>query len=308
MSTPRRAVLVLILIFGLSILIFEKGIFVKNAFAQTIQDFFNVKENPVNYDPAYSVLRGQKRPKSIDECLFKKEYFYNENHNIWVDGMERCQFNAKGVLAKTSGEQQIRDNKISTDLKDEQACQGRREREILKNGAPSEDQARQWSDHCSYLGSIGGAGPRPYPTDQSASDFGGTRYIGTPRFPGGGGAVGGGAGAGGSTPPPKPGSFEEVYRGTGVQVPSKDLVAKGISKETSLIKLIVFYTNASLPYVSVIAVFVFVAAGLYYILSFANEELNTKAKTMMTYVVIGIIIIFSAYTIVNTLLRFSEFT
>lgn len=273
------------------------------AFAQTIQDFFNVKENPVNYDPAYSVLRGQKRPKSIDECLFMKEYFYNDIHNIWVTGMERCEINAKGVLAKTSGEQQTRDNKVSTDLKDEQACQGRREREILKNGAPSEDQARQWSDHCSYLGTIGGAGPRPYPSDTNSADFGGTRYIGMPRLPAGGGAATGG---GPSTPTAtKP---FEIYSGTGVRVPEKELVAKGISKETSLIKLIVFYTNASLPYVSVIAVFVFVAAGLYYILSFTNEELNTKAKTMMTYVVIGIIIIFSAYTIVNTLLRFAEFT
>lgn len=306
MFIKKTVVIVAILVSGLGILRFENGLFIESTFAQTLQDFFNVKENPVNYDPSYSVLRGQKRPKSIDECLFMKEYFYNEFHNVWVDGMERCEFNSKGVMAKTSGEQQSRDNKISTDLKDEQACQGRREREILKNGTPSEDQARQWSDHCSYLGTIGGAGPRPYPTDQgSSADFAGTRYIGTPRLPGGAGA---GAGAGGAgTGTGKPGDFA-VFDGKGVQVPTPDLVAKGISKEKSLIKLIVFYTNATLPYVSVVAVFVFVTAGLYYIFSFANEELNTKAKTMMTYVVIGIMIIFSAYTIVNTLLRFAEFT
>ena len=189
MFIKKTALMLAMLIFWLFILGFENSGFVENTFAQTIQDFFNVKERPVNYDPSYSVLRGQKRPKSIDECLFEKEYFYNEFHNIWVEGMERCEFNAKGVLAKTIGEQLIQDNKISTDLKDEQACQGRREREILKHGKPSEEKARQWSDHCSYLGTIGGAGPRPYPSDSGSSDFGGTRYIGTPRFPGGGGGT-----------------------------------------------------------------------------------------------------------------------
>ena len=76
----------------------------------------------------------------------------------------------------------------------------------------------------------------------------------------------------------------------------------GAVPKTSTVAL----TNATLPYVSVLAVFVFVAAGLYYILSFTDEELHNKAKTMMTYVVIGIVIIFSAYTVVNTLLSFSQ--
>ena len=99
--------------------------------------------------------------------------------------------------------------------------------------------------------------------------------------------------------------FSPLYDGPGVQVPSPDIAAKGIIKETSLINLIVFYTNASLPYVSVLGVLAFVGAGMFYILSFANEDLNGKAKNMMTYVVIGIIIIISAYTIVNTLLSFA---
>ena len=111
----------------------------------------------------------------------------------------------------------------------------------------------------------------------------------------------------GVTPGSSSTNFSPVYEGPGVQVPSAELIPSGISKRQSLIELIVFYTNVTLPYVSVIAVLAFVAAGLFYILSFTNEELNGKAKNIMTYVVIGIIIIFSAYTVVNTLLGLIAF-
>lgn len=100
--------------------------------------------------------------------------------------------------------------------------------------------------------------------------------------------------------------FNPVYTGPGVQVPGAALVATGISKETSLVDLIIFYTNVTLPYVSVISIFAFVVAGLYYILTFANEELNAKAKTIMIYVVIGIVIIMSSFTLVNVLLSLSS--
>lgn len=316
--------------------------------AQTIDDFFNFGNKPVNYDPPYSVTRGQKRPDSIDECLKRKEFSYNEQHNIWVKGLVRCKVNPKGVLSKADI------NGISEKPEDEQACSGKRERQIIVHGTPDEDAARYWAEHCSYLGALGGAQPaglNPSRTGSgSPSVYGQTP---SPRTSSGSG-LSLGSGAGTSSSSGTSGSlprqsdleiydflisnnratgsetvaernrlidqyrntsgqvgtsgFESVYTGTGVKVPDASLVAKGISKERSLIKLIVFYTNATLPYVSVISVFAFVSAGLYYILSFTNEELNAKAKSMMIYVVIGIIIIFSAYTIVNTLLRFAEFT
>ncbi len=322
------------------------------ASAQSLDDFFNLGNYPVNYDQPPQIGRGTKSPDSIDNCLLRKEYFFNEVHNVWVEGLQRCKVNSKGILSKATFEG-IGES-ISTEPADEQLCVQKRERQILVNGVPSEDEARRWSERCSYLGTVGGAGPvgtgsqssnfsQFYNTNNSSSSFSSNTGSGTTRV---------NPVTGGPLAPDTPITVSEdeakqsllknevyrnasdqdkqimvaeeikrlqsaggsssssptlIYQGEGIQVPAESLVADGISKETSLIKLIVFYTNATLPYVSVISVFVFVVAGLFYILSFTNEELNGKAKNMMMYVVIGIVIIFSAYTVVNTLLSFSTF-
>ncbi len=272
-------------------------------------------------------IYGLEECRPIDECLLRKEYHFNEIYNMWVDNLVRCKVNTKGVLSTATYSDATNGSIISEDTVEEQKCAGRREGEILKNGDPSKDAALYWSGHCSYLGTIGGVGPPgPKKVDGDTTGGGGG---GTPSAPN----VGNGGGTG-TTQMTKDQAkealkgilktdptddqvntflnqikgFTPVFQGLGVSVPSSDLVAKGISKEKNLIKLLVFYTNATLPFVSVVAVFVFVAAGLYYIFSFVDESLKDKAKTMMTYVVIGIIIIFSAYTIVNTLLRLSEFS
>lgn len=320
--------------------------------AQSLDDFFNFGNYPVNYDQPPQIGRGTKNPDSIDNCLLRKEYFFNEKHNVWVDGLQRCKVNAKGILSKATfagiGED------ISTDPVDEQLCVQKREGQILVNGVPSEDEARRWSERCSYLGTVGGAGP--VGTTSQSSNY--SQFFNNNNNTGSGTGYRaptptGTTPSGGPLPPDVPVTvseleaerslgnskllglspiersaaiqqeklrleslarsstsstdFSPIYTGVGIQVPDESLVAGGISKERSLIQLIVFYTNATLPYVSVISVFVFVAAGLFYILSFTNEELNGKAKNMMIYVVIGIVIIFSAYTIVNTLLSFSTF-
>jgi hypothetical protein len=315
--------------------------------AQSLDDFFNFGNYPVNYDQTPQIGRGSKSPDSIDNCLLRKEYFFNEVHNVWVDGLERCKVNAKGILSKATfagvGES------ISTEPADEQLCVQKREGQILVNGVPSEDEARRWSERCAYLGTVGGAGP--VGTSSSSSNFSQFFKNGTNKSSSYKPKTGTVPTIGGPLAPDVPitktesqikdglsktvpgfdlkteaeknalvkkeqdrlktaGSstnFSPVYTGVGIKVPDESLVAGGISKEKSLIQLIVFYTNATLPYVSVISVFVFVTAGLFYILSFTNEELNGKAKNMMIYVVIGIVIIFSAYTIVNTLLSFSTF-
>lgn len=326
-------------------------------FAQSLDDFFNFGNYPVNYDQQPVIGRSTKSPDSIDNCLERKEYFYNEIHNIWVEGLERCKFNSKGILARATFEG------ISTDPADEQLCVNKREDAILVHGVPSEDEARRWSERCSYLGTVGGAGPVSTINSSSSSSSRNSTFFSTPssgvnRNTSSNGLNTGslnsfatnsatreqaieslnsnaafrdlnlsdpaqvqvresmimaelarrntsaGSTAGATTTST---NFTPVYTGTGVQVPDESLVPGGVSKEKSLIQLIVFYTNSTLPYVSVISVFVFVAAGLYYILSFTNEELNAKAKSMMMYVVIGIVIIISAYTIVNTLVRITQF-
>lgn len=311
--------------------------------AQNINDFINVGNYPVNYDQQLQIGRGTPRPKSIDECLQIKEYFFNEVHNVWVEGLVRCKYNSKNILSRAQFQGVLN---ISIKPEDEQACVGKREGQILVQGTPSEDRARAWTEHCSYLGTIGGAGPvgtnKPTGFLQNFNTgTTGSTSLGTNRTTTGStgtisaGTVGSSSlqnltadqeaqirsirantsltdtqkneqiqrimGQAGSA------DFTPVYEGPGVQVPSEELIPSGISRRQSLSELIVFYTNATLPYVSIISVFAFVAAGLFYILSFTNEELNGKAKNIMTYVVIGILIIFSAYTVVNTLLGFVQF-
>ncbi|MGE3278812.1 MAG: hypothetical protein AB7J40_03380 [Candidatus Altimarinota bacterium] len=265
-------------------------IFVMPVFAQSFSDIFNLNNSPVNYDSPYQIGRGFKDADSIDSCMLHREFNFNEVHNVWVEGLVRCKYNAKRVLSKATSQG------VSTDPVDEQACSGKREGQIIVQGTPSETQARRWSERCSYLGALGGAGPVQNQTNTNTSQqyFNLTNTSpGTPRV----------AQPNQQADP----ATGPVYSGTGVQVPSENLIPQGISRRRSLSELIIFYTNVTLPYVSVISVLAFVGAGLFYILSFANEELSGKAKNMMTYVVIGIIIIFSAYTIVNTLLNFITF-
>lgn len=318
------------------------------ASASDLDKFFNYGNYPVNYDATPQIGRGIKSPDSIDSCLLRKEYFYNEVHNVWVEGLVRCKTNSKGVMSKATFNGLAEE--ISTDPADEQLCVQKREGQIIVNGVPSESEARRWSERCSYLGTIGGAGPPGTSSTSSTSNYSQFFSSNTSTGSSSGSSVNLSGGPLAADTPvtvtekqaedaliARIGqqafnnlSFSEqqaqiaaqkqalqsaasssstplIYDGPGIQVPDESLVASGISKERSLIQLIVFYTNATLPYVSVISVFVFVAAGLFYILSFTNEELNGKAKNMMIYVVIGIVIIFSAYTIVNTLLSFSTF-
>lgn len=278
-------------------------------------NFWDKYTYPVDYQSPTVLGRGTKSPYSIDRCLEHKQRHFNEDFNIWVEAMVRCEYNeTKGVLS-TVGD----DGVVSSAPAGEEKCRNMRDNDILSQGAPSEQMARRWSERCSYLGTIGGAGP--IVPDSSSDDFGSdssSSRLGVPRRtppttptptatptptpkPPASGA--GGAGAGGAkTPAAVP--TGAVYSGGGVKVPTADKAPEGISKQTSLITLLIFYTSATLPYVSVISILVFVAAGLFYILSAASEELHTKAKTMMTYTVIGIIIILSSYAVVNTLLRF----
>ena len=325
--------------------------------AQSLSDILERTTYPVNYDQPRQLGRPYQDADSIDQCLEFKDFYFNETHNIWVEGLVRCKYNSKGILSKATVDG------ISTKPEDEQLCVNKRENQILEHGTPSEVEARRWSERCSYLGTVGGAGPLGITS--TSSSF--SQYFSSGTSTGSTGTT---TTTSNLTPitsqtelnsirdslrsyqtaaysptsagrtddyyrrlyermtdsqrqqtfsteeissfnshfyGPSSSAYTPVYTGPGVQVPSEELIPSGISRRSDLSELIVFYTNATLPYVSVVSVFVFVAAGVFYILSFANDELNAKAKSMMMYVVIGIVIIFSAYTIVNTLLRFSTF-
>src|SRR5690606_2167132 len=138
-------------VFFLSFFLFSS--FAPSVFAQSVSDILNIGNYPVNYDQPQQIGRSFKKADSIDSCLQRKEFYFNELHNIWVEGLVRCKINAKGVLSRATAQG------ISTDPADEQACAGRREGQIIVQGTPSESEARRWSEQCSYLGTVGGAGP-----------------------------------------------------------------------------------------------------------------------------------------------------
>ena len=74
------------------------------------------------------------------------------------------------------------------------------------------------------------------------------------------------------------------------------------NKYESAIGMITGWTNFALPFVSVAAIAVLVYAGFLYITAAGNNEQIEKAKKIIIWVVIGIIIVFSAYALVNTLI------
>ncbi|MFH0776519.1 MAG: hypothetical protein V1936_02810 [Patescibacteria group bacterium] len=70
----------------------------------------------------------------------------------------------------------------------------------------------------------------------------------------------------------------------------------------SAIGMITGWTNFMLPFVSVIAIAALIYAGFLYLTAMGNDEQTKKAKKILVWVVLGIVIIFSAYAIVNTVL------
>jgi hypothetical protein len=234
---------------------------------------------------------------SIDQCLKHRTFTYNDVFNIWVDdsSLVRCVDvggELRAQIGKYSGGADYVDSGGKTAL---ELCEGKSKDEVLVHGGIQKDvsgrtfNGRVWEEKCSALGSLPG---RNHLLSNSSSSVGTNTNTNVDDFFSGFGDTGG---------------LTPRYTGGGLGVPDdKKYDLRGISKEKDLKSLVIGWTNFLLPYVSVLSVFAIVAAGLFYIVSFFNEELNAKAKNILIYVVIGIVLIFSAYTIVNTLLSFGQ--
>lgn len=84
-----------------------------------------------------------------------------------------------------------------------------------------------------------------------------------------------------------------------------ELIGTGISMEKSIIRVILGWVNFSLPFAGLFAFVGIVYAGFLYVVNFANEEMANKAKNIIFLCVLGLVVIFSAYAIVSTILRAS---
>jgi hypothetical protein len=213
-------------------------------------------------------------------CVDHKYWTLNDQFNTWVQDntMFRC-VNVDGSLAARTGSAQGVSGIIRTDAVD--VCAGKVEHDIVVHGQLQFSDDRRynggfWERECIAFGDIFAANTKKDETT-SVTRPGRISFKGEDLL-----------------------KNDRSVTGFGVQPDHLDI--EGISKESDLRTLIIGFTNFILPYVSVLSVFAIVASGFYYLLSFANDELHSKAKNVLMYVVIGVILVMAAVTIVNTLL------
>lgn len=69
----------------------------------------------------------------------------------------------------------------------------------------------------------------------------------------------------------------------------------------NLTTLVVLITNYVLGFLGLIAITAIIYAGILYVANFGNDEMTGKAKNIITYVAVGILVIILSYAIVNAL-------
>ncbi|MFA6458003.1 MAG: hypothetical protein WCV72_01255 [Patescibacteria group bacterium] len=80
------------------------------------------------------------------------------------------------------------------------------------------------------------------------------------------------------------------------------IVITGIDGTTNLRAAILKWTNFFLSFLALIAMIFLIYAGFLYVTSMGNDEQAKKAKNIIIWVVVGIIVIMIAYSLVNTLI------
>ena len=77
------------------------------------------------------------------------------------------------------------------------------------------------------------------------------------------------------------------------------LAETGITHTETLGALIVKYVNFALPYLALAAFVGFVVAGFFYVTAYGNEEQLGKAKKILIWSVVGLILVIASYSIVQ---------
>jgi heme/copper-type cytochrome/quinol oxidase subunit 2 len=95
-------------------------------------------------------------------------------------------------------------------------------------------------------------------------------------------------------------AYAAVFGGTSVQDGITQAAGLGgISPETSVVSIILKIINAILLIVLIIAVLVIIVAGIYLITSNGDEGQKDKAKKIIWYCIIGIVVILCSRLIVS---------
>lgn len=91
----------------------------------------------------------------------------------------------------------------------------------------------------------------------------------------------------------------DVEAGTGLAATS--LEGTGITHTDNLGDLIIKYINFILPYLTLAAFVGFVVAGFFYVTAYGNEEQLGKAKKILIWSAVGLILVIASYSITQLL-------
>lgn len=80
-----------------------------------------------------------------------------------------------------------------------------------------------------------------------------------------------------------------------------DLASSGITHTDKASDLIIKYVNFLLPYLTLAAFVGFVVAGFFYVTAYGNEEQLQKAKKILIWSSVGLILVIASFTIVQFL-------
>ncbi len=81
----------------------------------------------------------------------------------------------------------------------------------------------------------------------------------------------------------------------------QNLGSTGITSTPKVTDLVFKYINFALPYLALAAFVAFVYAGFLYVTAYGEAEQVEKAKTMMVWAVIGLVLVIASFTIVSFL-------
>jgi len=89
----------------------------------------------------------------------------------------------------------------------------------------------------------------------------------------------------------------------GIKAAKEQLEGSGVSTNDNIIIVVLGWINFSLVFAGILAFAGIVYAGFLMVANFGSEEAGTKGKTIIMWSVIGLVVIFSAYAIVSTILN-----
>jgi hypothetical protein len=87
----------------------------------------------------------------------------------------------------------------------------------------------------------------------------------------------------------------------GIDTLKETLGKTGVTGTANVGDLLLKYVNFVLPYLALAAFLGFVYAGFLYVTAYGSDEQTQKAKKIMTYAVIGLVLVILSYSIVQLL-------